>query len=104
MVKTKTYPPHTYPWMVLRHPWRRGEERFARDFNAARKIIQKDLDAMMRNFRHLQAEDSIGLIEQLIKDMEMLSPWQRGSQWVEGLVDPPSGVKYRVELVRREEF
>lgn len=89
-------PTHTHPYMVCR---KYGEPQYYKTFTVAKERIIQDLEGLNAEFRKLKAIDATDAIHGLILRANEL-PLAGGK--IDGVVDPFTGTRYRVELVRRQ--
>ncbi len=88
----------SHPYLTLR-PY--GEPRYHVSYRAARAVMVAELDALRTECVRLGASDSIAACNEAIK---MIAKLGLDGGKIDALIDPFSGMKYRVELVRRKDM
>jgi hypothetical protein len=91
----KDYPVDKYPYMAKK-PW--GEPEYFQSHKAAVARLREQVFSLQDQFKHL-SEDIRQNCTAIVADLGKI-PQDGGV--VDRLVDPHTGVRYRVELVRRE--
>lgn len=87
----------TYPYMLVK---KYADTRFYRSWQAAREAIVNELLGLRDGFEMMGWQDSIAAVDAVLDKARKL--WPEKGAVVEGLVDPDTGQRYRVELVKRD--
>lgn len=85
------------PYMVVTHP--HGDPVYRASFKSAQNLVLLHLNAFKATFLALNVQDALEAILHLEDEVHKL-PSSGGK--IEGVIDPYTGIKYQVEIVRRQ--
>lgn len=89
----------TFPYMLVK---KYADHRYFRSWKDAREAIVKELTALRDGFELMGWKDSIAAVNDRLQEAGCLLPEQGGI--VSGVVDPLSGQRYCVDLVKRDQL
>lgn len=96
--RPEDWPVSAYPYMITKpgaeHP------TYHKDFAEAIRKLLGDVRGFRKQFRLLNSEDVLDCCDKAVETVKHLRP-TGGS--VDVVIDPHTGMRYRAELIRREE-